>query len=393
MKKKTRVANPDSKEVLVIRTGKGGVLSRTQTEFNKLMKSLESAKARHLKEQERLDEVLAISISDLMPILEEISRMNRDIVFHGYKALQALKLTARRRDIFTDMLCDHAQDLLADPVGLSDDDLSALEVILEALDPSLEDNGEEEGTPQPDKDEFEIFRSMIEGMARNAGINLDLSDLNPDTDPEEFKRIIADRFDAAGVGLSPEPSAKPRRKQTKAQAEKERKRLELEEAKSRDLKSLFKQLAKAFHPDLEPDTQLREHKKIWMQRLNTAYAASDLREMLQLEMEWLGEEAANLASAGDEKLKVYCMVLKEQIEDLKKQTHHLLNEPQYGPLNRFRDPYFGTLAKPATIKRDLHEQLANNREIYEALAAGNAGARKMINELVDDQAYLDRDLF
>ena len=42
------------------------------------------------------------------------------------------------------------------------------------------------------------------------------------------------------------------------------------EAKNRDLKSLFKQLAKAFHPDLEPDPLHKQHKQIWMQRLNTA---------------------------------------------------------------------------------------------------------------------------
>ena len=149
--------------------------------------------------------------------------------------------------------------------------------------------------------------------------------------------------------VPPPPSAPanpPRPRPTK-----ERNRLAQEEAKNRDLKSLFKQLAKAFHPDLEPDPLLKQHKQVWMQRLNTAYAANDLREMLQLEMEWLGEEATNLATAGDEKLQVYCMVLKEQIADLKRQTQHLPDEPQYGPLQRFRDPFYGTIANPATIKR------------------------------------------
>ncbi|GAA5130013.1 J domain-containing protein [Luteolibacter yonseiensis] len=386
MKRRKPMAKPEDKKVLVIRTGRGGALGRTQTEFNRLMKSLEEARARHLNEQKRLDEVLAISINDLMPLVEEINRTNRNIVFHGYKALQTLKLTARCRESFTHLLCGHAENLLNDPVGLGEDDLSELEVILETIEPSQDGKGNEVG--MPDQTEFDMFRSMIQQMARNAGVDLDLSGLDANTDPEEFKRLIAGKFDAAeGVSPSPHPAAKPGRKQTKARMEKERKRLELEKAKSRDLKSLFKQLAKAFHPDLEPEPQLKEHKKIWMQRLNTAYAAADLREMLQLEMEWLGEESANLATAGDEKLKVYCMVLKEQIAELKQQTHHLLNEPQYGPLNRFRDPYFGTLAKPETVGRELRLRLAADRLILEALGAGNARARKIINELVDEHQY------
>lgn len=159
-----------------------------------------------------------------------------------------------------------------------------------------------------------------------------------------------------------------------------------EEAKNRDLKSLFKQLAKAFHPDLEPEPLLKEHKKVWMQRLNTAYAANDLREMLQVEMEWLGEEATNLATAGDQKLLVYCMVLKEQIADLKRQTHHLPDEPQYGPLQRFRNPFYGTLASPVTIKRGLREELLRHREMLETLTANNANSRRMIYEWADEHA-------
>jgi hypothetical protein len=109
--------------------------------------------------------------------------------------------------------------------------------------------------------------------------------------------------------------------------------------------------------------------------------------MLQLEMEWLGEEATNLATAGDEKLKVYCMVLKEQIDDLKRQTHHLPDEPQYGPLQRFRDPFYGTIASPVSIKRGLREDLTRHREMLEILAANNAASRRMIYEWADEHAF------
>lgn len=372
------------KDGLVIRPGIGAPLSRTQVEFNRLMKNLETAKARHAREQERLDETLATSIRELMPLVEDLNRVNRDLVFKGHQALQTLKLSARRRHWFGDLLSGKASELLADPVGLNAEEIGRLEAVVEELGPSEDAQRMEEDADE----EFDFLRGMMEQAAHEAGLELDLSDLDPSGDPEEFQRVVAERLQSAFVDQAEAPAAgaKPRRKPTKAQALKERNRLALEDAKKRDLKSLFKQLAKAFHPDLEPDPLLKQHKKVWMQRLNTAYAAADLREMLQLEMEWLGEEVTNLATAGDEKLKVYCMVLKEQIADLKRQTHFLPDEPQYGSLQRFRDPYYGTLASPVSIKRELQAEMRHHREMLEILAANNAASRRMIYEWADEHA-------
>lgn len=387
MKRKAQHKPARHQESLVIRPGNGAPLSRTQVEFNRLMKSLETTKTRHAREQARLDEALAISIRELMPLVEDLNRANRDLIFGGRKALQTLKLTAKRRRWFGDLLSGKASNLLADPVGLSEEEIGMLEAVIEDLGPCEHDQRMKES----EDEEFDFLREMVEQAARQAGVELDLSDLDPNGDPEEFERTVRERLGAATALFedmhdSPPPAAKRPRKPTKAQAEKERKRLELEDAKNRDLKSLFKQLAKAFHPDLEPDPLLKRHKEVWMKRLNTAYAADDLREMLQLEMEWLGEEATNLATAGDAKLKVYCMVLKEQIADLKRRTHHLPDEPQYGPLQRFRNPYFGTIASPALIERELREELHRHRGMLEILARNDAASRRMIYEWADEHA-------
>lgn len=388
MKRSSQHKPSPRKEDLVIRPGAGAPLSRTQVEFNRLMKSLESTKARHAREQARLDDALVTSSRELMPLIQDLNRVNRDLVFKGLKAWQTLKLSAHRRRWFGDLLSGKAADLLADPVGLNEEEIAGLEAVVAELGPSVEEQRMQEG----ENEEFDFLREMIEQTARQAGVEVDLGDLDPNGDPAEFERIVRERLGAAAalfedMADAPGAAAKPRRKPTKAQAAKERNRLAQEEAKNRDLKSLFKQLAKAFHPDLEPDPLLKQHKQVWMQRLNTAYAANDLREMLQLEMEWLGEEATNLATAGDEKLKVYCMVLKEQITDLKRQTHQLPHEPQYGPLRRFMDPYYGTIASPATIRRELRESLRHHRGMLEILDANNAASRRMIQEWTDEHAY------
>jgi hypothetical protein len=385
MKRKTSPKSTTPKEGLVIRPGGDAPLSRTQLEFNRLMKSLEATKVRHEREQVRLDVALDTAIRELMPLVEDLNRVDRDLILKGRTALETFNLNAQRRLWFGDLLVGKAHELLADPVGLSDEDVREIEAIIEELSPPEN----EEELDEEEREDFNFMRMMVENAARKAGLELDLSDLDPNCDPAEFERIVRERLDAASTQFHETAGAsttKPARKPTKAQAAKERARLAQEEAKNRDLKSLFKQLAKAFHPDLEPDPLLRQHKQIWMQRLNTAYAANDLREMLQLEMEWLGEEATNLATAGDEKLQVYCMVLKEQIADLKRQTQYLPDAPQYGPLQRFRDPY-GNVANPATAKRRLRESLRRYQTMLDTLAANKTAARRMVYEWADEHAF------
>ncbi|MEY3896318.1 MAG: hypothetical protein RLZZ214_1838 [Verrucomicrobiota bacterium] len=385
MKRKASPKSTPHKEGLVIRPGRDAPLSRTQLEFNRLMKSLESTKVRHEREQARLDAALATAIRELMPLVEDLNRVDRDLILKGRKALESFNLSAQRRLWFGDLLVGKAHDLLADSVGLSDEDVREMEAIIEELSPPEDEEQQDEA----ENEDFNLMRAMVENAAHKAGLELDLSDLDADCGQAEFERVVRERLSAASAQFleaAGSSTAKRARKPTKAQAAKERARLAQEEAKNRDLKSLFKQLAKAFHPDLEPDPLLKQHKQIWMQRLNTAYAANDLREMLQLEMEWLGEEATNLATAGDEKLKVYCMVLKEQITDLKRQIHQLPHEPQYGPLRRFMDPFYGTIASPVTLKRALQEGLRHHRSMLETLDSNNAASRRMIQEWTDEHA-------
>ncbi len=390
MKRKAPQKPAPASAGLAIRPADGEPLSRTQVEFNRLMKSLEVTKVRHSREQKRLDETLATAIRELMPLVEELNRLNRDLIFTGMKAFKSLKLTAHRRHWFADLLNTKAGNLLIDPVGLSEQEVQELQAIRKQLSPDKDDPQMNVG----DDTELNAVRFMMEQAARQAGLDFDLSDLDLNGDPEEFHRIANERLRAAFEMKQESATAnKAGRKPTKAQAENERKRLAQKDAKTRDLKALFKQLAKAFHPDLEPDPLLKEHKKGWMQRLNAAYAADDLREMLQLEMEWLGEEATNLATAGDAKLQVYCMVLKEQIADLKRHTHQLPFEPQYGPLRRFISRAHGTIASAVSIKRELHDDLDHCQGMLEILTANNAASRRMIYDWADEHAYRSRDFF
>lgn len=382
------VGNPNPKpapaQALLVVVPDGKPLSPAQAQFNKLMKKLETARKNHQQEQRRLDQLLATCTLRLLPLVETMHRLSFQMLNLGYAAMAEIKLTARRRGALTDLLRHKALDLSMDSCGLSEVELTRLDELLALLaGAESEKVGEEEAQAA-----FEQLRGMMENAAREAGVELDLSDLDLHGDPAEFERILMQRLEAAiqEEAKTTAASNKKARKPTKAQLKKEQQQKEAEEARSRDLKSLYKQLAKVLHPDLEPDPERRLHKEEWMKRLTTAHAEGDLRELLAIEMEWLGEEASNLTAATDEKLKVYCGVLKEQIDEMKYRTRMLIQEPQYMPMSRFMHPYFGSIRPPGLIEDELSDEIDRFENMIRILKAGGDRRRQMIQGWADDHA-------
>jgi hypothetical protein len=236
---------------------------------------------------------------------------------------------------------------------------------------------------------------MMEEMARMNGVKLDLSDLDIHGDPSVFHRQLRERLEAAReVFNQPDPSGNPGpagkkrpRKPTKAALERERRQREIEEAKTRDIKTLYKQLVKVLHPDLQTDPALKLHREEWMKRLTTAYANSDLRDMLEIEMEWLGEEGGNLAKVGDETLRIYAMVLQEQTAEIRHQLSMLAFDPQYHLLKRFTGP-FGNKISVQRIKDNLVDDSTELKEMHARLAAGGPKARALLNQLANEHARM-----
>jgi len=363
-------------------------LSPAQVEFNKRMKSLERARTAHEKERARLDRELQQYRAELLPLLERSSRAERDLVLAAADAHGSMKLTKRRKKWLGDLICGMVADLFGDPVGLDEEDLGKLDAVVEELG----EGGLDGEMQEMEEAEFEGARGVFEGLVRELGIDLDLSGMDVTGDPAEFERELEKRFAAAeegfrkGVGdetFGEKPKRK--RKPTKAALERERKQREVEQAKERDLKTLYKQLAKVLHPDLETDPELKAHREAWMKRLTTARKEGDLREMLAIELEWLGEETGNLSKATDEKLGIYSLVLKEQAKEQREKTQWLSEEPQYQPLLRFR-PAFGKMRPKSILVPSLRAEAERLEEMVAVLNEGGKPAKEMVNSWADAHA-------
>ena len=83
------------------------------------------------------------------------------------------------------------------------------------------------------------------------------------------------------------------------QLKREEKARQAEEMRKRSIASMYKQLARAVHPDLEQDAERRRQKETVMQELTAAYRNNDLHTLLRLELEWIRREEGDLDRMND----------------------------------------------------------------------------------------------
>ncbi len=234
--KKTSVVSKSKNEALLITVKAGATLSKAQTEFNRLMKQLETERAKQLKKRKTLDKALATCMEKVMPLVDESKRRDAEVVLTGHRMMKSTKLNAKDRRSFGDCLSSKAQDLLGDTYGLSDEVITQLKALVAELGPSEQDKA----LDAIDKAAFEGFCANIVNEAKKVGVDLDLSDLDYDADPLELERIIRERLAALAPEIEKRSAEEKQRepKLSKAQLEQQRKAAEIQEAKTRDLKTL-----------------------------------------------------------------------------------------------------------------------------------------------------------
>lgn len=82
------------------------------------------------------------------------------------------------------------------------------------------------------------------------------------------------------------------------------------------LRTIYRQLASALHPDREPDEQERARKTNLMSEVNAAYEKADLTSLMRLQMQVTQVDPQASVRMADDKLQAMCLLLKEQVSAL-----------------------------------------------------------------------------
>jgi hypothetical protein len=373
--------------------GKGRELGKAQKAFNRLVAKVERLRAQVANETARLDAAVAYYAKELHPLILRGFEIRKDLVRIMFGLLDASpspfsKQGKKAWRALTRIQIDTIMDAEG---GLADEDLK--EIFTKLVGSSLEDARREE---------FDKIREDADALFKEVGADVDLSKISPDMSMEDamrFQQEILEKMrqameaDGGGgrSGAGREEEAPPRKK-TKKQLEREAREQEIAAARKRSIGSIYKQLARAFHPDFEQDEVKKAEKEVLMKELTTAYKEGDLHTLLRLELEWIHHEEDDAERLSDEKLAIYNEVLKEQVEMLERELYLLPAHPRYEVLQQYTRQYMGYGFQPhfngPQEKRQLEVMLKSMSDSLDELRGKNA--RKEINDMLAEYRAMMR---
>jgi hypothetical protein len=385
-----------AKDALVI--GKTGrqTLTPNQQAFNRLSEKIEKLHA-EIKNKHRLYETaLLIYAQKVHPSQKEVVTQKRLLLHVLWENYKSKKLGVSDQRNLKIILQEHMQQYL----HLSGErpDESIREMYREIQGETYE---------AFEKREQAMQKLAMQEMFDEMDLDIDLDEVDLSNKSELDKKLQAAR---EKIELEKEKRAEYReqRKKNKKKTKKQSDQAALKEAatalRQKNISTIYKQLAKLFHPDLEQDESRKLEKEILMKELTAAYEAKNLHALLSLELQWIHKENDHLETLTEEKLAVYLYILREQAEGLERERNELYQQPRYAVLyNEFgpaiiRQPVAAVEAVYNNLKQTIGD-MARDISDYGS-GYGLRHIKEMIKQWkhyrrhnsVDDEDYL-RQLF
>lgn len=208
------------------------------------------------------------------------------------------------------------------------------------------------------EDEAQSLQQLKE-LARQTCQPDELQDL-PD-DPEVLLAILMKKMAESGAADPSQTKTKASRKRPSARQQQAQ---QVQADAQTTLRTLYRQLASALHPDRESDPIERERKTALMSQANAAYERQDLATLLQLQVQTAALDAQGLARMSDEKLASMSTLLKEQVTTLQAELEHSEMRASHA-----LGVHVSAKTPEAVIERRLSEQREELQETLEIMQA------------------------
>ncbi len=245
----------------------------------------------------------------LAPLRAQLHALQEKLVLFLDQRLQSPKGLSQRA-------CEDVQELIAMVV----DDLKGAGWLSPAMqevadryfvmgDEELEDGLDREA-------ESELNRAMEQAM----GVEVDTDGL---LSADEMIQALMKKMQADDeAAMHAHEARQAKRKKTPKQKLAEQEQLDAHSA----LRSIYRKLVSALHPDRESDPAERTRKTALMVRVNAANDSKDLLALLRLQLEIDQIDPSSVAAMADDKLRSFNRMLKEQLKELQAQYHAITGD-------------------------------------------------------------------
>ncbi|HLL41506.1 MAG TPA: hypothetical protein VK369_00140 [Segetibacter sp.] len=359
----------DTTRGLIITTQEKQMLSKQQQTFNRLVIKIEKLRQELEQTNNILNKKLDLYVKHIYPLDQQLTSLQKEVVKILFTFFNNRKLLSKKqKEALREVIITQLSNILKFETGEPDKELKEIFKVVEGI--SYEEAAEED---------FDSMKYEMAEMFEELGVDMDLEDMHSNMTQEEMIKKMLEIQDELKQQAEAKQHKRSSYKKTKKQLEKaERERL-LEEARTKNISSIYRQLAKAFHPDLEQNEELKLEKEQLMKQLTTAYEKKDLHTLLTLEIAWIQKEETNPDKLGDEKLKIYNEVLKQQVQELEHEIQALLEHPRYQPLQKFA--MFPHELKSINIDREKQQAEASIKDITESITRLKRNEKEALAEV------------
>lgn len=274
-------------------------LTKPQKLFNSLIKKID--KERRLLETWQTTILLyrQKQADEFAPQVKKYNELRTKLVYLFDQVCLNKIFTKKERAALQDLICHIAGDLLEEK---EDDELKRI---------YNKHSGSDFDTEIAE--EQSVLKAMMENM-----LDIDLGD---DIDFNSPEKLMAHLHDKMQEKLESKEQFKQerlkKRKKTARQLAKEAKEQEESQNISKSIQDVYRQLARALHPDREQDETERNRKTALMQRVNMAYTSRDLLKLLELQLEVEQIDQATINTMTEERLTYYNRILTGQLAELR----------------------------------------------------------------------------
>ena len=298
------------------------------------------------------------------PLQREHSQQLRAMVLLIDERLAGKSLSAPQRQAAAAVLCGMAATLAREG---------------DAHMAELHDRHSPQTLASGDLERARIMRAEIE-----ASLGAPLDGLPPDASPEQILAAGMARLQAQHEQRAEEKREKAERRQAKKAGKPggapSKTQAQLQDADSL-LRTLFRQLASALHPDREPDPAERVRKTALMGQANAAYGRKDLVALMALQQEAALADPLHATQMADDKLASMVVLLKGQVAELERERAGR----QDALMREFQVPD-GLGVTPRTLQMVMLEQVVELEMALELMqhdleqVRGDAGFKRWLRQ-------------
>ena len=328
-------------------------LSPEQLRFNKLLVKTETLAKKIEATRTLADTHRHASEGTLRPLEIERDQLMRNMVLWLEERLKRKGLTAKQKRSASDILCG-----LAGGLAMMGDEV--MQKLHDAhSDMTLAEQEKAEAA------EMQKFMEKMLGQKIGEGTSFDSMQDMLRASLQHIQGMKEEEEAQAETHAQAHAAHKVRRKKTPAQQK------AAQEAQDADsaLRTIYRQLVSALHPDRESDPHERDRKTGLMKDVNAAYERRDLMALLQLQLSAALADGEMIANMAREKIVALTLLLKERAHVLTQEIDGIQNQirAEFGLATR-------ELVSAASLKRCLQE---DQMDLQDAIAAMMADLQRI----------------